>query len=76
MGRKQRGRRNANSVKYRKKMARKAAKRDIAREYGLEALRERLRAEERNSNGNGFLNMMADLAEKMKGQDEDEPGSR
>ena len=75
MGKKQKGRRNVNSVKYRKKMARKAAKRDIAREQGLEALRERLKAEE-NGSGNGFLNMMADLAEKMKGQAEDESESR
>lgn len=73
MPRKRKGRRNGNSVKYRKQMARKAHKRDEARERGLEELRERT-SRKRKMNlgvGAGFAQMLSALAASV-GRDDDE----
>ena len=70
MGRKHKGRRNANSVRRRKQLDRKAAKREAARERGLEDLRERI--SEDRSGRRSLFDIFSHIASKMSKEDEDE----
>lgn len=77
MSRKHKGRRNANSVKYRKKLARKRHKHEEARERGLEELRERTANRQRQA-GMGRVHplaqMLAALSESLGNGDGDGEG--
>lgn len=70
MGRKRKGRRNANSVRRRKQLDRKDAKREAARERGLEDLRERISGD-RYGRLN-LLDVLSHISSEMSEEDEDE----
>lgn len=74
MSRKHKGRRNGNSVKYRKKLARKQHKQEEARERGLAELRERTKNRQRQAGTDRLhplAQMLAALSESI--EEEGEP---